>query len=212
MSDKHLDKAEVLNLVYTGQANAMADNYARLMDDLSQMTAWGRGLEHDKRLLQEENARLKAECQARQAENSVLAVECDSLKAEVDRLTSDLQMEKENEDRLVREWQKANNEVYGLKTQVAALIDDQARLKAEVERLTTENSLSTPRHLIASQDIKTLREQVKRMAADLDELEGIRSYLKWNGLQADLKDWLDWRSGRNGSEIPFPKDYLPPKP
>ena len=160
----------------------------------------------------EDYARLKAECQARQAENSVLAVECDSLKAEVDRLTSDLQMEKENEDRLVREWQKANNEVYGLKTQVAALIDDQARLKAEVERLTTENSLSTPRHLIASQDIKTLREQVKRMAADLDELEGIRSYLKWNGLQADLKDWLDWRSGRNGSEIPFPKDYLPPKP
>ena len=57
------------------------------------------------------------------------------LKAEVERLTSDLQMEKENEDRLVREWQKANNEVYGLQTQVAALIDDQTRLKAEVERL-----------------------------------------------------------------------------
>jgi chromosome segregation ATPase len=58
------------------------------------------------------------------------------LKAEVERLTSDLQMEKENEDRLVREWQKANNEVYGLQRQVAALIDDQTRLKAEVERLT----------------------------------------------------------------------------
>ena len=77
--------------------------------DLAKMTAWGRGLEHDKRLLQEENA----------------------------------------------------------------------RLKAEVERLT-------------------------------GELEGIRSYLKWNGLQADLKDWLDWRSGKNGSEIPFPKEFLPP--
>ena len=37
--------------------------------------------------LKSENARLKAECQARQAENSVLAVECDSLKAEVERLT-----------------------------------------------------------------------------------------------------------------------------
>ena len=57
------------------------------------------------------------------------------LKAEVERLTSDLQMEKENKDRLGREWQKANNEVYGLQTQVAALIDDQTRLKAEVERL-----------------------------------------------------------------------------
>jgi regulator of replication initiation timing len=55
------------------------------------------------------------------------------LKAEVERLTSDLQMEKENEDRLVREFQKANNEAYGLKTQVAALIDDQTRLKAEAE-------------------------------------------------------------------------------
>jgi len=58
------------------------------------------------------------------------------LKAEVERLTSDIQMEKENEDRLVREWQRANNEVYGLQTQVAALIDDQTRLKAEVKRLT----------------------------------------------------------------------------
>jgi chromosome segregation ATPase len=125
--------------------------------------------------LRTENARIKAECQARQAENSVLAVECDSLKAEVERLqsihsidsigieqlkaeverlTSDIQMEKENEDRLVREWQKANNEVYGLKTQVAALIDDQTRLKAEVERLTkagdnlvyvvSEHSVSEP--------------------------------------------------------------------
>ena len=44
---KHLDRAEVLNLVYTGQADAMADAYARLMADYSQMTAWGRGLEAD---------------------------------------------------------------------------------------------------------------------------------------------------------------------
>jgi len=72
-----------------------------------------------------------------------------NLKAEVARLDDELKMEKENEDRLVREWQRANNEVYGLQRQVAALIDDQtrlnsliansehenARLKAEVERL-----------------------------------------------------------------------------
>jgi chromosome segregation ATPase len=112
--------------------------------------------------LESENARLKAECQDREAWNNVLAVKCDSLKAEVERLqsihnidsigieqlkaeverlTSDIQMEKENEDRLVREWQKANNEVYGLNTQVAALIDDQTRLKAEVERLTKAGDL-----------------------------------------------------------------------
>ena len=57
------------------------------------------------------------------------------LEAEVIRLKADLQMEKENEDRLVRNWQQANNEVHGLKAQVAALIDNQTSLKAEVERL-----------------------------------------------------------------------------
>ena len=49
------------------------------------------------------------------------------------------------------------------------LHSDYARLKAEVERLTKQNALATPRHLIASQDIKTLREQVERLtkAGDL---------------------------------------------
>jgi hypothetical protein len=40
---------------------------------------------------------------------------------------------------------------------------ENARLKAEVERLTKQNALATPRHLIASQDIKTLREHVERL-------------------------------------------------
>ena len=87
-------------------------------------------------------ARLKAEVEELKALTAemdstinVSQAACREYKAEVERLTSDLQMEKENEDRLVREWQKANNEVYGLQTQVAALIDDQTRLKAEVERL-----------------------------------------------------------------------------
>ena len=62
-------------------------------------------------------------------ENYELNAENARLKAEVERLTSDLQMEKENEDRLVREWQRANNEVYGLQRQVAALIDELERLR-----------------------------------------------------------------------------------
>ena len=37
------------------------DDHAQLLADLPKMVAWGRGLEHDKRLLQEENARLKAQ-------------------------------------------------------------------------------------------------------------------------------------------------------
>jgi chromosome segregation ATPase len=85
---------------------------------------------------QAECRRLKAEVERLQSIHSIDSIGIEQLKAEVERLTSDIQMEKENEDRLVREWQKANNEVYGLHTQVAALIDDQTRLKAQVERLT----------------------------------------------------------------------------
>ena len=81
-------------------------------------------------------ARLKADVERLEAIQSIDIIAIDQLKAEVERLTSDLQMEKENEDRIVRLHQKANNDVYGLQTQVAALIDDQTRLKAEVERLT----------------------------------------------------------------------------
>ena len=86
-------------------------------------------------ILDERDA-LKAEVERLQSIHSIDSIGIEQLKAEVERLTADIQMEKENEDRLVREWQRANNEVYGLKTQVAALIDDQTRLKAEVERLT----------------------------------------------------------------------------
>ena len=44
--------------------------------------------------------------------------------------------------------------------------EDYASLKAEVERLTKENALATPRHLIASQDITSLREQVERLTKE----------------------------------------------
>ena len=55
--------------------------------------------------------------------------------SEIAHLKSELAMEKENEDRIVRLWQQANNEVHGQRSQIAALIDNQTRLKAEVERL-----------------------------------------------------------------------------
>jgi predicted RNase H-like nuclease (RuvC/YqgF family) len=115
--------------------------------DLAKMTAWGRGLEHDKRLLHEENARLKAEVERLTQLNSTLALRYDATNSMLDG---------------------------------------------------------------CAKEIEEMEEQVERLTGELGELEGIRSYLKWNGLQADLKDWLDWRSGKNGSEIPFPKDFLPP--
>jgi uncharacterized small protein (DUF1192 family) len=142
-------------------------------------------------MLVKENARLKAECQARQAENSVLAVECDSLKAEVERLTSDLQMEKENEDRLVREWQRANNEVYGLKTQVAALIDDQTRLKAEVERLTKEDAKW---HELC----KKFADKVERLTEAGD---AIVDYLFATPQTPTCYAYImDWRNAKNGGQ------------
>jgi chromosome segregation ATPase len=90
--------------------------------------------------------------------------------AEIARLKDELKMEKENEDRLVREFQIANNEVYGLQRQVAALIDNQthlnslianseqenARLKAEVERLTKMCQATSPDGFIHIRDIKHL--------------------------------------------------------
>ena len=90
-----------------------------------------------------------------------------AMKAEVERLTSDLQMEKDNEDRLVREWQRANNEVYGLQRQVAALIDDQTRLKAEVERF--KFTLEEERQ-IAREDWAGLRHENARLKAEVERL------------------------------------------
>jgi len=86
--------------------------------------------------LEEENARLKVEVGRLQSVHILDSIGIEQLKAEVERLHSDIQMEKENEDRLMREWQKANNEIYNLQTKVVALVDDQTRLKAKVERLT----------------------------------------------------------------------------
>jgi len=138
-----------------------------------------------------ENARLKAEVERLntgiQPEGSNDAVgravnvllekqkEIANLKAEVERLTSDIQMEKENEDRLVREWQKANNEVYGLQRQVAALIDDQTRLKAEVERLRKgdERDMTTAYLYAAEQSkdtIARLKAEVERLTEAGDEM------------------------------------------
>ena len=53
---------------------------------------------------------------------------------------------------------------------------DNARLKAEVERLTKQNSLETPRHMIASQDINTLREQIEELKLEKSQYEEHHKY------------------------------------
>ena len=50
------------------------------------------------------------------------------------------------------------------------------RIKAEVERLTNQNALATPRHLIASQDIKTLREQIEELKLENSQYEEHHKY------------------------------------
>jgi cell division protein FtsB len=53
-----------------------------------------------------------------------------------------------------------------LPERIKYIVESHASLKAEVERLTKENALATPRHLIASQDITSLREQVERLTKE----------------------------------------------
>ena len=93
------------------------------------------------------------------------ALEVKRLKAEVESLESDLKLEKENEDRLVRLWQTANNEVHGQATQIAALIDNQTRLKAEVERLKEGNDCLGQMHDKEMERSAYLCEEVNRTTA-----------------------------------------------
>jgi uncharacterized small protein (DUF1192 family) len=110
------------------------------------------------------------------------------LKAEVERLTSDLQMEKENEDRLVREWQRANNEVYGLQRQVAALIDDQTRLKAECQARQAENS-------VLAVECDSLKAEVERLKADLNKMTKTPDGVDY--VEVDVSFWT-----KSGSRLP----------
>jgi hypothetical protein len=49
-------------------------------------------------------------------------------------------------------------------------------LEAQVERLTKQNALATPRSLIASQDIKTLREQIGELKLENSQYEEHHKY------------------------------------
>jgi DNA repair exonuclease SbcCD ATPase subunit len=63
---------------------------------------------------------------------------------------------------------------------ILAMLDEERRLtkhlKAEVERLTKQNALATPRSLIASQDIKTLREQIEELKLENSQYEEHHKY------------------------------------
>ena len=71
---------------------------------------------------------------------------------------------------------KAADTIGCMGVEVDDLRKENARLKAEVERLTKQNALATPRHLIASQDIKTLREQIEELKLENSQYEEHHKY------------------------------------
>jgi len=86
---KHLERKEVLNLVYTRQADRMADAYARLMADFSQMTAWGRGLESDLSWARAELLMVKAEVE--ELKNALFKHSVENHRLQVERMTKEVQ-------------------------------------------------------------------------------------------------------------------------
>jgi chromosome segregation ATPase len=80
-------------------------------------------------------------------------------------------------------WGDYKDEVTRLKAEVERLtafttrtIIPNEELQAQVERLTKENALATPRHLIASQDITSLREQVEELKLENSQYEEHHKY------------------------------------
>ena len=71
---------------------------------------------------------------------------------------------------------KAADTIGCMGVEVDDLRKENTRLKAEVERLTNQNALATPRHLIASQDIKTLREQIEELKLENSQYEEHHKY------------------------------------
>jgi hypothetical protein len=129
MSDKHLERKEVLNLVYTRQAERMADAYARLMADFLQMTAWGRGIESDLSWARAELMQVKAELERVRliAHDNKQALY--NAKAEVERLTA------ENTSVKLGNAELRQMVIERGKTAVEDIMVI-CRLEAEVERLT----------------------------------------------------------------------------
>jgi predicted RNase H-like nuclease (RuvC/YqgF family) len=115
VSHKHLDRAEVLNLVYTGQADAMADAYARLKAEVERLNNESDILqkccEHQKNRIE----RLKAEverldtlCKQVMSQHSDISCENIMLRKAGDAMASGLHgMAGERPKALADEWNDA---------------------------------------------------------------------------------------------------------
>jgi chromosome segregation ATPase len=120
-------------------------------------------------------ARLKAEVERLTKESDIFEKCCEHqknrierLKAEVERLTERLGgvrliVTEEMYDELNTKYLEQQHELQNIALTARQILDEKIDLKEQVERLTKQNALATPRHLIASQDITSLREQVERL-------------------------------------------------
>jgi hypothetical protein len=86
--------------------------------------------------------------------------------------------------------------------------EDYARLKAEVERLTKENALATPGHLIASQDITSLREQVEELKLENSQYEEHHKY--GQNVIASLREEVKRLTKAGDAIIQILCKYVPP--
>lgn len=117
---------------------------------------------------------------------------CDELDVECTRLKAEVEAQ-------AKRWAESEDLISHYKEQRDEVINDCqcARLKAEVEMLTKQNALATPRHLIASQDITSLREQVERLtkAGDAMALDFETYFPTYNTLEL-VKDWNAAKEGK----------------
>jgi chromosome segregation ATPase len=183
------------------QYNSIIDQY---LAENARLKAEVERLRFAEDLLKDENKHFREEEPLPDGWNSSVAKACDliaekdkeiaRLKAEVERLTSDIQMEKENEDRLVREWQKANNEVYGLKTQVAALIDDQTRLKGECQARQAENSVLAVECDSLKAEVEHLRKAGDKLVFALEAMDIIMD------MDSEHPEVAEWNAAKEGKQ------------
>jgi DNA repair exonuclease SbcCD ATPase subunit len=138
--------------------------------------------------LETENARLKADvnelADGLKLASEVgikMADEVTRLKAEVERLTERLGgvrliVTEEMYDELNTKYLEQQHELQNIALTARQILDEKIDLKEQVERLTKQNALATPRHLIASQDIKTLREQIEELKLENSQYEEHHKY------------------------------------
>jgi hypothetical protein len=154
------------------------EDHAQLMADLPKMVAWGRGLEHDKRLLQEENARLKAEVDAWKDMVTDSGVACNELHAENLRLKAEI-------DRLKAETIKQ------IETAMPPIENYIAQLEAKVEqlerKLKDEKSANSNAECIQQDVLRGLRRKVERMTKAGDALAGEAIRLEYNNYWSEYE-------------------------